>query len=477
MKKCLFIVLLLYIIRFVSFSQVGIGTPTPHQSAAVDITSTNKGALLPRMTTAQRKAIVNPAAGLLVFDLNKNSFYFFDGQTWRPLGFIDERSLDPISHYASDSANGDYFGNSVSINGDYAIIGSYLDDIGSNIDQGSAYIFRRTGGAWIQEAKLIASDGSYGDYFGFSVSISGDYAIVGAYHDDTATRSDQGSAYIFQRSGTVWIQQVKLWANDGASGDNFGRSVAITNDFAVVGSPLDGVGSNFYQGSIYIFPNQSGWGNGIKMTAPDGTSSDIFGFSVAASGINIVAGAIGDESRKGAVYVFYNDGLEDWYFMTKLTASDGVADDEFGYSLSIDGNYIIAGAPSKDSPGILNHGAAYVFIQNNSIWTQLQVLRAADKAAEDKFGNSVSINGDYIIVGANEDDKYREIIGISSDEGSAFLYKKNNGFWSILRKIELNNGNFFNKFGSSVSIYGSEIIIGSPTSIFQTGSVSFLNIE
>ena len=103
-------------------------------------------------------------------------------------------------------------------------------------DQGSAYVFTRSGTTWTQQAKLTASDGAADDYFGYSVALSGDTALVGAYWDDVGANYDQGSAYVFTRSGTTWTQQAKLTASDGAAGDHFGHSVALSGDTALVGA-------------------------------------------------------------------------------------------------------------------------------------------------------------------------------------------------------------------------------------------------
>ncbi len=146
---------------------------------------------------------------------------------------------------------------SISADGAYAVIGAFADDVGGNNDQGSAYIFVRSGTSWTQQAKLVASDGAAGDCFGLSVSISGDgaYAVIGACYDDVGANSDQGSAYIFVRSGASWTQQAKLVASDGAADDYFGRSVSISADgaYAVIGAYADDVGANTDQGSAYIF--------------------------------------------------------------------------------------------------------------------------------------------------------------------------------------------------------------------------------
>ena len=151
---------------------------------------------------------------------------------------------------ASDGAPDDHFGFLVSISGDYAVVGaSSNDDNGSN--SGSAYVFKRTGTTWAQEAKLLPSDGATEDHFGASVSISGDYAVLGAWCDDDNGLSS-GSAYLFKRSGTNWTQEAKLLPSDGAPGDNFGWSASISGDYSVLGAPFDD-DNGLSSGSAYVY--------------------------------------------------------------------------------------------------------------------------------------------------------------------------------------------------------------------------------
>ena len=155
------------------------------------------------------------------------------------------------------------------------------DDIGANINQGSAYIFTRSGTTWTQQAKLIASDGATNDWFGIGVAIAGDTAIVGSYFDDVGTNVDQGSAYVFVRSGTTWKQQARLTSADGAASDGFGLSVSISGDTAVVGAYNDDIGSNADQGSAYVFTRSgTNWTQQAKLTAADGAAVDWFGYAV-----------------------------------------------------------------------------------------------------------------------------------------------------------------------------------------------------
>ena len=176
---------------------------------------------------------------------NEGTAYIFhrSGTTW----------IQQMHIIADGGDNSDYFGISVSISGDYAIVGAVFDDVGGNSSQGSAYIFHREGTTWTQQAKIAADDGAENDNFGRSVSISGDYVIVGAQYNDVGGNANQGSAYIFHREGTTWTQQAKITADDGAEHDHFGCNVSISGDYAIVGSVLDDVGGNSYQGSAYIF--------------------------------------------------------------------------------------------------------------------------------------------------------------------------------------------------------------------------------
>ncbi len=294
---------------------------------------------------------------------------------------------------AADGEGGDEFGHSVAIDGDYTIVGAFRDhDNGS--DSGSAYIFHKSGTTWVQQAKITASDGARYDFFGYSVSIDGDYAILGAPKDDDNER-DSGSAYIFHKSGTTWVQQAKLITSDGAYFDYFGHSVSIDGNYAIIGAFGDRYGS----GSAYIF-HRSGttWVQQAKLTASDGLNGDWFGLSVSIDGDYTIIGAVYDDDRggdSGSAYIFHRSGTS-WTQQAKLIASDAAGGDEFGYSVAIDSDYAIVGASRNNS--------AYIFQRNGTSWAQQSKLTASDGAREDYFGRSVSIDGDYTIIGALGDD-------------------------------------------------------------------------
>ncbi|MCP4407608.1 MAG: PKD domain-containing protein, partial [Gammaproteobacteria bacterium] len=251
--------------------------------------------------------------------------------------------------------------------------------------------------------KLLAGDGGSSDYFGYSVAVEGDWAIVGVYGDDD-TGSYSGSAYIFVRDEGGWNQEAKLTASDGAAYDYFGYRVAIDGNRAIVGTPYDDdTGSS--SGSVYIFEyDDEGWDDEqTKLTADDGTAYDYFGYSLAIDGSRIIVGTPYDDdegSSSGSVYIFEYDD-ENWYQETKLTASDGTYNDNFGYSVALSGNRAIVGSPEDDDKGD-SSGSAYIFQYDGEGWYQQTKLTASDGASYDSFGYSVAIDGDRAIIGAYE---------------------------------------------------------------------------
>ena len=364
---------------------------------------------------------------------------------------------------ASDGAAHDYSGFSVSISGDTVVIGAYLDDVGTKTDQGSAYVFVRSGTAWSQQQKLTASDGAASDVFGNSVAISGDTIIVGAVHDDVGTNRDQGSAYIFCSLCSNWSQEAKKVAADGAANDQFGFSVSISGDTAVIGAYLDDVGANSDQGSVYVFVRSgTAWSLQQQLTASDGAASDQFGYSVSISGDTIVVGApfddVGANGDQGTAYVFVRSATGTWSQQQKLTASDGAADDWFGWSVAISGDTAVVGVV-QDDVGFANQGSAYVFTRSGTAWSQQQQLLASDGAASDQFGFSVSISGDTAVIGAIFDD-----VGANPKQGSAYVFIRNGTAWSQHQKLTDTAGAADDLFGWSVSISGDKIVFGAPYS-------------
>ena len=199
---------------------------------------------------------------------------------------------------ASDGVAEDYFGRSVAIVGDTIVVGSHYDDDNGQ-DSGSAYVFTRVETNWTQQAKLTASDGAANDHFGVSVAIADDTIVVGAYQHDTDNGEDSGSAYVFTHTGATWTEQAKLTATDGADSDWFGVSVAIVGDTIGVGAYYDDDNGS-RSGSAYVFTHTgTTWTEQAKLTASDGATGDEFGVSVAIAGDTIVVGSWQDDTENG----------------------------------------------------------------------------------------------------------------------------------------------------------------------------------
>ncbi|MBN1256229.1 MAG: hypothetical protein JXA52_00835 [Planctomycetes bacterium] len=351
---------------------------------------------------------------------------------------------------ASDGADYDYFGCSVSLSGEYAIIGAGSDDTGG-YNYGSAYIFKRDGTSWLEEDKLTASDGAFGDYFGKSVSISGDYAIAGAmFNDDHGSNS--GSAYIFKRTGSTWAQQAKLIPSGSAADDFFGCSVAISGDYAVVGAVgCDGIGGDF--GAAYIFKrNDATWTEQAKLVPADGELGDCFGCAVAISGDSVIIGSYRDDDNgndSGSAYIFTRDETI-WKEEAKLTASDGALADWFGKSVSISGDDAVVGSYLKNSGA----GSAYVFKRQGFFWSEQAKLIASDSEASDYFSYAVAISGDYVTLGAYGDDNS------GPDSGSVYLFKRFGSGWLEVVKITPDDATPNNEFGRAVFISGEYALAG-----------------
>ncbi len=367
--------------------------------------------------------------------------------------------LEPMPHNATDYAAGDLLGISVAVSGDTLIVGAYEANVDGNTNQGAAYIFTRNGASWSQQQKLVAADGAAADRFGYSVALDGGTALVGAHRANVDGNSDQGAAYVFTRSGANWSQQWKLVAGDGAGGDNFGYSVALDGQTALVGARWANIGGNSNQGAAYVFTRSgASWSQQQKLVATDGATSDHFGISVALDGETALVGAplanVGGNSDQGAAYLFTRSGT-DWSQQQKLVAAAGAASDRFGASVALDGETALVGASQVNVGGTFNQGAAYVFTRSGASWSQQQKLVAADGAASDLFGNSVALAGETALVGA-----FLANVGGNSGQGAAYVFTRSGADWSQQQKLVAADGAGSDFFGTSVALDGDTALVG-----------------
>jgi hypothetical protein len=422
----------------------------------------------------------------------------FNGSTWQTIAQLK----------ATDSLDYSYFGKSVCISGDNIVVGAYqVDSV-----KGSAYVFSKPAKGWtnmIQTAKLTASKGTYDDFFGYSVSISGNNIVVGAFQ----TSSKKGAAYVFTKKDTVWTnmtETAKLIASDGASEDRFGYSVSISGDNIVIGALQDdenkgsayvftkkdtvwtnmtetakltasdgvtykefgcsvsisgdniAVGANF-AGTAYLYSKPAaGWKNmteTAKLTASDGANNDFFGYSVAISGDNVVVGAYGTDNYKGSAYVYLKP-VNGWVNMTqtsKLTASDGESNDRFGTSVGITSDNVVVGAYYDNDNGFWA-GSAYMYNKTSVNWaTVVEICKTLSTPysnnKDDQFGMSVSVDGNYAVIGSP---------GYYDKKGCAYISYFNGISWQIIAKLTASDGARLDNFGSSVSVSGDNVVVGAP---------------
>jgi hypothetical protein len=347
---------------------------------------------------------------------------------------------------ASDAEADDQFGSSVALDGDTIVVGAFWDD-NVGIDAGAAYVFTRSNTTWSEQHKLVASDAQASDLFGYNVSLDGDTVVVGAYGEDTFG-INAGAAYVFTGSGSTWTEQAILYASDAEADDRFGDNVALDGDTIVVGAFWEDTGGASKAGSAYVFTRTDlTWMEQQKLVASDTEASDYFGYSVALDGNTVAVGAWGEDtggSTAGAAYVIQ---------LPKIVASDAEGYDRFGYNVALDGDTVVVGAYSEDTGGS-DSGAAYVFTRTGTTWTEQQKLVASDAEADDRFGWSVALDGDTVVVGA-----YRGDTG-GTDAGAAYVFTRTGTTWTEQEILYASDAEASDNFGRSVALDGDTVVVG-----------------
>lgn len=355
---------------------------------------------------------------------------------------------------------GAQFGYSVAIDGNTMVVGARHDST-TAAQAGAAFVFVLTGTIWTQQAILLANDGAAGDEFGYSVAISGDTIVVGAFHDD-APQADRGSAYVFVRSGSTWTQQQKLTSGDGIGNDEFGNAVAAAGDTVVIGAHLADLPTNADAGSAYHFRRTGTvWSEVQKFVPIQGPNGPIlgdrFGGSVALGG-KLAIGASRDDTpftAAGAVYVFSASGTN-FIFEQKITIPNGTNGDIFGCSVAIEGNTLVGGArEDSDVIGQTAYGAAYVFEFNGTSWESQGKLKASDGSSFDRFGWSVAVSNGVIAVGAQDDDTLA-----GAEAGSAYVFARSGSAWTETQKLGPSDPVSGDRLGGSVALDSGNLVVG-----------------
>jgi hypothetical protein len=384
---------------------LGLPTGTPGRSAAQNSAAT-QSVLVPRdhradffgisIAVSRNTALV----GASTADKHHGAAYVF---VRRDGGWVQQARLT-----ASDGHSRDAFGISVALDGNTAVVGASNraeDGLPEPIlhGTGAAYVFVRTGTTWSQQALLTPPplDSAIGEFFGFSVALSGQTALIGAPGDGNET----GAVFEFSRTGATWSQTSKFTGSDSVQFDTFGWTVAFTGHTAVVGAPQqDG-----FTGKAYVFtPTTTGFQQQAALVGPDRQTGDLFGRSVAISGNTALIGSPGVSGLTGAAYVFVRTGTH-WSQQAALTASDGQSEDSLGEnSVVISGNTAVAGADFRDN----QTGAAYEFVRTGTTWAQKAEFTDPNGARDDSFGFGEAIAGSTALVGAPGHDHLHGQVGL-----------------------------------------------------------------
>lgn len=461
---------------------------------------------------------------------------------------------------APNAHSGSWYGNAVAISGDTVVVGALFESsnqttitngtsASSNTSAsgaGAAYVLKRTGTTWTQEAYLKAPNAEADDNFGYSVGIDGDTIVVGAIgesstqttitngtsasSDNTATGA--GAAYVFKRTGSTWAQEAYIKASNASTyidsnsapyEANFGWSVGVSGDTLVVGAPneasssrsiINGTGtstdsSSPSTGAAFVYKRTgTSWAQQAYIKAANTDGGDAFGVAVAISSDTLVVGANGEESNQttitngttasannsaslsGAAYVYKRTG-NNWAQEAYLKAPNADAGDSFGFSVAIDGNTLVVGAKdeasnqttitngttaSADNSAFINSagtnygaGAAYVFQRTGTTWAQQAYLKASNAGAGDNFGYSVGIYGDTVVVGAFLEDSNQTTLSdgtsASADNsangaGAAYVFKRTGTSWAQEAYLKAPNAEAGDQFGFSVAVGNGTVVVG-----------------
>jgi hypothetical protein len=361
---------------------------------------------------------------------------------------------------APNGASGDEAGRSVALSGRRVLLGVPLSNVDGLSNRGCAWIFRANAeGSWLPEAQLAAPDGQADDEFGLAVGLDGEVAIVGALGDDVGPKTNAGSASVFRLVGGSWVHEATLIAGDGAANDEFGRSVAIRGDVALVGAWLSGL---FDTGAIYVFRRQTNgtWLQTQKLTPPGIASGDQVGTTIAFDGTRAIVGAWGDEdgaaTNTGSATVWRTVDGGPFVFEAKLIGSDVVASDELGRGVAIDDTLAVVGSWPFFGNGV---GKAYVFRRNGTVWTQEAKLTAPDGATDDYFGFSVACRdepgNETIVCGAWADD-----VSGTTNQGSAWVFRHVGSAWTATTQLVAQDGGPSDYFGFSLSLGCETLAVG-----------------
>jgi hypothetical protein len=435
------------------------GSSTVGLLAHIDALKTKDDALADRIASIQPPKCMEPGGAKLQF----NGTYWFCvcNQNWS--GSSCESSWMREAKLNASSTAYISFGYSVAAFENTLIVGAPYEG------SGNVYMYSLSDDSWTLQAKIQSPQGDDYDRFGYAVDVVEDTMAIGAIEDESncgqqnpsADSCGTGSVYVFVRSGTAWTQQAKLIASDGASGDNFGSAISISGNDIAVGAL---VGSGYSRsGSAYVFSRTGDtWTETAKIGASDGSPNG-FGISIAISGDDLVVGAHGDE-EKGSVYIFRRSSGT-WTEKAKVQETQTNAG-AFGQAVSIFGDTLVVSAPYDDNNGKSGSGSAHVFTRVADTWTKKATLTAgSDSQTSDQFGYSISISGDLIALGAPGHGADESWMGdASTGPGAVYVFRQIDGTWSKEAKLMIGtDAGSYDSLGKAVRINSNgTVFAGAP---------------
>lgn len=365
---------------------------------------------------------------------------------------------EAIKLVPGEVATGDRYGSAVSTWRTLAVVGSPHDDE-NGADAGAAYLLRRDCSAWVVDKKILHQEVVAGNHFGSAVAMRDDLLVVNA-------DAGAGVAYVFRLHGDDWLFEQKLLPDPAITRRNFGAAIAIGVDVILVGADKD-YENGTDSGAVYVFRfDGNGWVREQKLMASDGAAFDFFGRSVAIDGDTCLIGspsAFATDSFAGAVYRFHFNGTT-WVEEQKLMSDDGGDGDGFGSSVAFDSATTIVGAPLDNGTGTDDAGSAYVFGSDGLTWVQRQKLLPPKEAAFVRFGFSVALSGETLVIGSPGD------LDISSTPGAADVFRFDGSAWAWERMLAAADGASQDGLGWSIGLFGDRVVLGAPMDDAAAGS-------
>ncbi|MCI1729306.1 MAG: FG-GAP repeat protein [Chiayiivirga sp.] len=409
----------------------------------------------------------------------------FNGFNGQGTGYLFERSgsdwTERARLRAATGQAGDQLGNSVALNGGIVLAGAAGARVGANASQGAVHEFVFAGGTtWNQAARLDSGNGGTDARLGAAVALHDAWAVAGAPNDEVGSNSNQGAAYVFARSGNHYSFDARLVAPDGAADDGFGTAVAATDTHILVGAPRRERGGLTDHGAVYAFVRNGNaweWQATLLPGIEDQLDPNVlFGSALALQSARALVGAPGARNggafNAGAGMVFERSGTT-WTQGARLAAVDGAANDRAASAVALDADTAMLGAPGDDVDGRSDQGSALVFVHSGGVWTPQARLVSPDGASGDNAGEGVALRGDTALLGIPD-----ATIGSNPEQGAVRVFQRSANAWSAGQKLIAATGVNFDTFGTTLAFAGDTALVGTsyvpaPVYVFTRNAGSF----